>query len=64
MMYKVHTLRDIEIRKLEWQYTGVAPWLVLVEWCEHNCKGKWHQKFETIYFEDAADYTWFALKWL
>lgn len=63
-MYKVHTRRDIDVRKLEWQYNGVAPWNVVFEWCKEHCKYGWYTRFETIYFENEADYTWFALKWL
>lgn len=47
-----------------WQYTGVAPWLEIVNWCYNTFPGQdylcWH---ETVYFEHEPDYVLFLLKW-
>lgn len=62
-MYK----RDIEVARWwvrKWQYNGVAPWVELDLWCLENCKYRVVGSFDTIYFENDADYFAFALKWL
>lgn len=53
-----------------WQYNGVAPWSVIVNWCYENLYHGGHYEpnwrtngYESIYFTDPEEYTAFLLRW-
>jgi hypothetical protein len=46
-----------------WQYTGVAPFDDILEWCEEHFGNDWIWNYETIYFKTEPDRLVFALRW-
>jgi hypothetical protein len=47
-----------------WQYTGVAPWEDIVDWCQSTFDAdSFRARWETIYFLRSQDYAMFLLRW-
>lgn len=46
-----------------WQYTGVAPFVEVMVWCEEHLGNNWIWEWETIYFKHEKDRTAFLLRW-
>lgn len=48
-----------------WQYNGVAPCYVIVDWCNNNLTdGKWgYNGWEMFDFLDSGEYSLFLLRW-
>jgi hypothetical protein len=47
-----------------WQYNGVALWQDVWDWCvDHISLDDFETNWETIYFKNKNDYTFFLLKW-
>lgn len=51
--------------RIEWQYTGVAPWQEIFNWCYDTFGSgrEWSCNWETFYFDNERDYTCFLLRW-
>ena len=47
---------------LSWQYNGVAPMSVLLDWCREHLD-QVYAPFQTIYFSSEQDRTAFLLRW-
>lgn len=46
----------------KWQYKGVAPFDIILDWCKINMKN-YSVIQETIWFGREQDYAWFLLRW-
>ena len=46
-----------------WQYTGVAPFDDVLDWCERTFGNDFLWNHETIYFKTDQDKMLFALRW-
>ena len=46
-----------------WQYTGVAPFDDILDWCEQHFGDNFVWNYETIYFRHERDRTAFLLRW-
>lgn len=46
-----------------WQYTGVAPFDDILDWCEQQFGDNFVWNYETIYFRHERDRTAFLLRW-
>lgn len=46
-----------------WQWTGVAEFGVILEWCEEHFQDDFIWNFETLYFKHERDLSAFLLRW-
>jgi len=53
------------MKRIEWQYNGVASMNDIVTWCNMNLhEDTWFfNRYETIYFFDEPSYLHFVMRW-
>jgi hypothetical protein len=50
----------------KWQYNGAAPMKEIIQWCSDNLKSDSYSYlgWETIWFSNPEDYSYFLLRWV
>ena len=57
------SIRIIQNSFPSWQYTGIAPFDDVLDWCEEILGDNFVWNYETIYFKRESDRTMFMLRW-